>query len=112
MKNITLFCVAIVLFVILLPVALIYASIDSMSQIFGRLAISIDMAGNVLLANVMNDISISSNGYKFGNRKETISSVLGKNMKDGTLTAFGIFLQKALDFIDEDHCMRSIDTNI
>ena len=48
-------------------------------------------------------------GYKFGNRDETISSALGRNKRLGTLTRFGIFIDKILDKLDPDHSLNSID---
>ena len=49
---------------------------------------------------------IKSNGYQFGNRKETISSAFGKNLENGTLTWFG----KVIVFLlTKKHCIDSID---
>lgn len=51
--------------------------------------------------------------YKFGtHNRETISSVLGKNVKLLSLTTFGKFTVKTLDFFDKDHCENSIDSHI
>ena len=51
-------------------------------------------------------------GYKHGNINETISSVLGKNEYFGTLTKTGIALVKILNFIDKNHCAKSIDWDV
>ena len=50
--------------------------------------------------------------YKFGNVNETISSALGKNQRDGTLSWFGKFIAFVLDKIDKDHCKKSINENV
>lgn len=47
--------------------------------------------------------------YQFGDFRETISSVLGKNQRDGTLSKKGEILVSILDFIDKDHCKKSIN---
>jgi hypothetical protein len=92
---------------------IIYALIDTketLSSFFGKMALSIDITGNVMFSGMFNDWLAT--GYKFGNRKETISSVLGKNKRDGTLTGLGTSLANILDFIDENHCIKSIDNNV
>lgn len=76
------------------------------------IATSIDASGNVVCLDLFNMTLITKNGYKFGNRKETISSALGKNQRDGTLTIVGTVLCEVLDFIDPNHCQKSIDNLI
>lgn len=76
------------------------------------IATSIDASGNVVCVDLFNITLIKKNGYKFGNRKETISSALGKNQRDGTLTIAGTALCEILDFIDPNHCEKSIDNNV
>ena len=61
---------------------------------------------------LFNDILIKIGGYKFGNRQETISSVLGKNQRSNTLTKAGKILRFILDVIDKDHCKNSINDNL
>ena len=109
MKNLILFTVAVVLAAIMTPFAIIFNALDPVFKLLGDLALSIDMAGNVLLRRPMNAWLITEEGYKFGNRKETISSALGKNKRDETLTPFGRGIANLLDFIDENHCLKSID---
>lgn len=76
------------------------------------IATSIDASGNVVCVDLFNITLIKKNGYKFGNRKETISSALGKNQRDATLTIAGTALCAILDFIDPNHCQKSIDNLI
>lgn len=96
----------------MLPFAVILYALKKSSELLFRVALSIDMTGNVLLAELLNDIIIKDNGYKFGNRKETISSVLGKNKQKGTLKILGKVFADLLDRIDKNHCINSIDDNV
>ena len=45
---------------------------------------------------------------RFGNFEETISSVLGKNQRDNTLSRTGRALVWILDLIEKEHCKKSI----
>ncbi|PCJ96260.1 MAG: NUDIX hydrolase [Flavobacteriaceae bacterium] len=74
-----------------------------------KITISIDQLGNVLMQHLLNSVWIKRNGYKFGNRDETISSALGRNNKLNTLTGFGKFIDKTLNTIERDHSLNSID---
>lgn len=76
---------------------------------FLSIATSVDASGNVVCDDFFNFIFIKSNGYKFGKRKETISSVLGKNERDGTLTLVGIWMVNILHFFEKEHSEKSID---
>lgn len=112
MANLFLFLFAIITFTVILPFAVILYAFKKASELLFRVALSIDMTGNVLLAELLNDIIIKDNGYKFGNRKETISSVLGKNKQKGTLKRLGKIFANILDNIDKNHCINSIDNNV
>lgn len=74
------------------------------------IATSIDTSGNVVCKDLFNVCLKKKNGYPFGNRKETISSVLGKNKRDGTLSNTGKIIAFILDTIDKNHCIKSIDS--
>jgi hypothetical protein len=76
---------------------------------FYRTAREIDLFANVVGAEFWNSVFITDGGYKFGNPKETISSVLGKNQRDKTLTLLGDALRWVLDRIERDHCLNSIN---
>ncbi len=76
---------------------------------FFRTAREIDIFANVVGAEFWNAVFITDGGYKFGNPKETISSVLGKNQRDKTLTLLGDALRWVLDRIEQDHCLLSIN---
>jgi 8-oxo-dGTP diphosphatase len=85
-------------------------SFKRLDQQFLSIATSIDASGNVICKDLFNLILIQKGGYEFGNRKETISSVLGKNQRDGTLTGIGKGVAFVLDKIDPNHCVKSIDS--
>lgn len=74
---------------------------------FLQTAIDIDRFGNHNLRTLLN-LSLQKRGYKFGNFEETISSALGKNKRDATLTRTGKIVCNVLDFLDENHCLKSI----
>lgn len=85
-------------------------SFKRLDQQFLSIATSIDASGNVICKDLFNLILIKKGGYEFGKRKETISSVLGKNQRDKTLTRTGKVIVFILDKIETDHCLISIDS--
>ena len=74
---------------------------------FLQTAIDIDRFGNRNFRAFLN-FSMQKFGYEFGNVNETISSALGKNQRDGTLSKFGKVVCWILDTIDKNHCKKSI----
>ncbi len=115
--GILLFIISIVLLVVTGPIGIIYGffyslftrSVSGIGEYFLEIAISIDQLGNVMMQHFLNLIWIRKNGYKFGNRDETISSVIGKNLKSDTLTGFGKLLNRVLNSLDPNHSLNSID---
>ena len=75
-----------------------------------ELALVLDEAGNVVMQHLLNDTLLlkKRDTYYFGNKKETISSVMGKNELTGTLTGLGKALNTFLNFIDQGHSLNSI----
>ena len=112
-----LFLISIVLLVITGPLGFIYGLFHSLftrglsgvGEYLLQIAISIDQLGNVLMQHLLNLLWIRPGGYPFGNRDETISSALGRNKRDGTLTLFGRWIDALLDRIDANHSLNSID---
>ena len=84
-------------------------SFKRLDQQFLSIATSIDASGNVVCKDLFNLALKKKGGYEFGKRKETISSALGKNQRDDTLTGLGKALAFVLDKIDPNHCLKSID---
>ena len=119
-----LFIVAFGLSILLYPFAFIYSlykdfikakfkvGLKNLDKHFLDMASSIDANGNVVCDDLFNKIFITFVGYQFGNRKETISSVLGKNEQNKTLTWLGLLLVKLLNLIQKNHCKNSIDNEI
>ncbi|MBL7868897.1 MAG: hypothetical protein JNM71_12855 [Flavobacterium lindanitolerans] len=121
MKGTFLALIAIILAALLFPFGLLFTLIVNLYKrkwkfSFARLgeqnlsiATSIDTSGNVVCKDLFDLTLRTKSGYRFGKRKETISSVLGKNKRDKTLTRTGKAVANILDFLDENHCLNSID---
>ena len=118
LKSLLLFCIAIVLLIFTTPIGFFYAllrqlffgKLKSLSVYFLEVAISIDNTGNVMVQYLLNDLLLikRQETYFFGNKKETISSVIGKNSLTNTLSALGKALNAFLNWIDKDHSFNSI----
>jgi 8-oxo-dGTP diphosphatase len=121
-KSLLLFCIAFVLFFTTVPIGFLYAVIrqsivkrvHSLSIYFLELALALDNAGNVLMQHVLNDALLIRNEktYLFGNKMETISSVIGKNLVTQTLSPIGRLLNTFLHWIDKDHSLNSINYEV
>tara|TARA_R110002020_G_scaffold465931_1_gene688023 strand:+ start:533 stop:922 length:390 start_codon:yes stop_codon:yes gene_type:complete len=117
MREFTVLTIAIILLYLFLPVVVIFYIIKylltgnkrELKVWFFRSAREIDVFANVVGSDLFNAIFITDGGYKFGNPKETISSVLGKNQRDKTLSLAGDLLRWILDLIDDNHCLNSIN---
>ena len=105
-------------YVLLLPLTIInyivvlLKSKDHAKGYFRATAVKMDKFGNREFRTLFNCTLRKSNGYEFGNVNETISSVLGKNQRDKTLTFTGKCLVAILDFIDKNHCRNSINDEL
>jgi hypothetical protein len=75
---------------------------------FYETAIDIDRFSNRNFRALWNSTLRTKEGYRFGNELETVSSALGKNKRDNTLTKTGKILCNVLDFLDKNHCIKSI----
>ena len=117
-KSFLLFAIAFVLLVTTTPIGFFYAllrqlfvgKIKTLQIYFIEVALSLDNAGNVIMQHLLNDTLLTQNDntYQFGNKKETISSVIGKNHLTNTLSPLGKALNSFLNFIDKDHSLNSI----
>ena len=118
LMSFLLFCIAIVLLVFTTPIGFFYAllrqlffdKLKTLSVYFLEVAISIDNTGNVMMQHLLNDFLLikQKETYYFGNKKETISSVIGKNSLTNTLSPLGKALNAFLNWIDKDHSFNSI----
>lgn len=104
----------VVAYVLLLPltfinfIAVLLKCRDHAKGYFRSTAVNIDKFGNREFRTLWNLTLITAVGYKFGNIEETISSALGKNERDGTLSNAGKALAWILNTIDKNHCKKSI----
>lgn len=79
-----------------------------LTKIWYICAEAIDLIGNVVCRDLFRIVLIKKAWYRFGVRKETISSVLGKNERSWTLKRPWKILVTILDLIEKDHCKKSI----
>lgn len=117
-KSFLLFCIAFLLLTFTAPIGFLYAlirqiillKVKTLSLFFTEVALVIDEAGNVIMQYLLNDTLLirKANTYYFGNKKETISSVIGKNCLTKTLSPLGQLLNSFLNFIDKGHSLNSI----
>jgi hypothetical protein len=82
----------------------------SLNVYFIEVALVLDEVGNVTMQHLLNDILLINDvqTYYFGNKNETISSVIGKNSITNTLSPLGRTLNSFLNFLDKDHSLNSI----
>jgi len=104
--GVILFIIAYILF---LPLTIFNALNVRKKGYFLDTAINLDRFGNREFRFSLNKYLIHKDSTnRFGDFRETISSVLGKNQRDNTLTKMGIRICKILDWFDEEHCKNSI----
>ena len=116
MKGFILLFLATILVVTIGSVGFLYSFLrrlltGGLEAYFYGLAITLDQSGNVLVADLFDLIMIKSDGYKFGDPDETISSVVGKNLERGTLTRVGKMLNNILEKLDPGHSINAIEIN-
>ena len=110
MINLLLFLIA---WLLILPLTIlnlfsVYKKYGNVKGYFRSTALSIDIWANKEFRTLWNSRLIIESGYQFGREGETISSALGKNQRDNTLSKTGKLLVKILDFLDKNHCEKSI----
>jgi hypothetical protein len=100
------FLLFIIAYILFLPLSVInWVVVKDKKGYFKSSAINLDKFGNREFRTLLN----STLGKGFGNINETISGVLGKNERDGTLTNTGKSLVWILDKLDKNHAFKSID---
>ena len=111
--GILLYFVAIILYVPLTIINTILVlskygwKFKTIDNYFYQTAVDIDRFANRNFRTLWNE-TLQKNGYQFGDERETVSSALGKNKRDNTLTQTGKILCDILDRLDENHCIKSI----
>lgn len=117
MKSFILLITAILLAVIFVPIGFVMGVVSAIGKkqlntYLLNCAISIDKGANVVCTYLLNVTMAKPHSYLFGNPKETISSVLGKNLKANRLTRFGKIINWLLDKIEKNHSIISIDEKV
>jgi len=125
--GILLYIIATILWVIITPINWIIVSFKHglSNRYFLETAIDLDKFGNRNFRTFLNVTMVKvkiefwdsnrimeTHPYKFGNVNETISSALGKNQRDGTLSWFGRLICFILDKLDKNHCKKSINNDL
>lgn len=75
-------------------------------------AFEIDVFANRSFRTLWNLTLRTKEGYEFGREGETISSALGKNKRDETLSIAGKILDFILDLFDDNHSIKSINDKL
>jgi len=102
----------IIAYILLLPLTIFNFFVVLDRKYFLDTAINIDKFGNRELRASLNKYLITKDSKdRFGVNNETISSVLGKNQQNKRLTKLGICISNILDFLDKNHCRKSITYN-
>ena len=78
------------------------------------IATSIDKYGNAVCCELFNDILITKDSkYKFGKINQTISAIIGYNLKEGTLTKTGLQVNKILDkTFGKGHTTKAVELDL
>lgn len=108
--GLLLYLIASILWVVLTPINWVMVTIKNglSNDYFKQTAIDLDKFGNRNFRTFLNASMRIRGGYAFGNVNETISSALGKNQRDNTLSGFGVAICRLLDWLDDEHCKNSI----
>jgi hypothetical protein len=118
MRGLILYLTALILKLVFYPIGFTYSCLltlfkNGYAELDGYLfkcAIADDQQANTYLAKLFNDILIKKGGHKFGNPDETISSVLGKNLKlKNKLSLMGKGLNWILNLFEKDHSIKAIE---
>ena len=112
--GILLYIIATILWVVITPLNWIMVTFKHglSNKYFIETAIDLDKFGNRNFRTFLNATMRVRNGYNFGNVNETISSALGKNQRDVTLSWFGKRICFVLDKLDPEHCKNSINESV
>ena len=112
--GILLYIIATILWIILTPINWVIVSFKYglSNDYFFETAVDLDKFGNRNFRTFLNVTMKIKGGYMFGNVNETVSSALGKNQRDKTLSWFGGGICFILDKFDKKHCEKSINENV
>jgi hypothetical protein len=99
------FILFIIAYILFLPLTILNWFLVSKKGYFRQSALNLDIYANSEFRTLWNK-TLQKNGYKFGKVGETISSAIGKNIQNGTLTKTGKILVLILT---EKHCIDAIN---
>lgn len=103
------FLLFLIAYILYLPLTVInFFVVKNKKGYFRSSALTIDKLANREFRTLWNLTLKKENGYLFGAENETISSALGKNQRDNTLSKTGEILVSILDLLEENHCFNSI----
>lgn len=102
------FILFLVAYLLYLPLSLMNFFLVWSKGYFRDSALTLDRLANREFRTLWNKTLILNDGYKFGNIEETISGVLGKNIKIKKLSNTGKILVCVLS---EKHCIDAIINN-
>lgn len=119
MKWFFIMILAIVAYIITLPIALAVWFVllfikdsreryNTPEKYFEGVSKAIDLAGNVTHADLLNITLAKHGAHKFGYPSEYISSVLGKNKRDKLQSELGEEIADGLNKVDKNHVEKSI----
>lgn len=116
------FVVSMALGAVLLPLGILFGVIKCFYQshfsrglryadtMFFTLAKAFDKYGNVVCEALFNATLIKKTSqHPFGKIEQTISMVIGYNLKEGTLTMAGWVLNQVLNLFDKNHSIKAIE---
>jgi 8-oxo-dGTP diphosphatase len=101
MMGFILWILSLILSIILLPLGVIVGfvtdlynhhigiALTNIDNKFHKIAVSLDIHGNVVCGELFNLILITKNGHPFGSDSETISFCVGVNKDQNTLSKLG-----------------------
>ena len=114
MRIILQFLLFVIAWVLILPLTIINFLLVKNKGYFLSTARSIDVWANYEFRTLWNRFLVKHNvvSYAFGDKYETISSVIGKNARLNSLSITGKILRFILDTIDKNHCENSITWKI
>ena len=74
---------------------------------FMQIAYIVDLLGNVLVGELIEDVVTAEEDTWFGNGGISISAALGKLEFENKLNGRGLFFSKVLASFEADHCVRA-----
>lgn len=118
MISYILFLIARTAVILASPFGLIYTTIrrvikgkaNTLGSYYLDMGYVYDVFINLCYGDFLNDIFGKWDAYPYGNKKETLSEVLGKNKELGTLKKAEAWVARQLNKLDKDHVEKAAKT--